>query len=108
MILLKKSIICIVIALLLCLSCENIIPEPPAEDELLDGPIEGLSLAEQSQFLEGDIAFSDQVFIVENGLELDLEILVMARYDFDGSTEIEIDGNKITISQKVAENVHVE
>jgi len=42
------------------------------------------------------------------GLELDLEILVKTRYDFDGSMEIEIHGNTITISQKVAENVNVE
>ncbi|MEQ8473895.1 MAG: di-heme oxidoredictase family protein [Marinoscillum sp.] len=49
-------------------SCEEIIPSAPAENELLDGPTEGLSHAEQRQFLDGDIAFNDEVFSVENGL----------------------------------------
>lgn len=51
-----------------CLSCESIIPEAPLENELLDGPMEGLSSAEQGQFLDGDIAFNDEVFFSENGL----------------------------------------
>jgi len=50
------------------LSCESIIPEAPAENELLDGPMEGLSPAEQGQFLDGDIAFNDDVFFSKNGL----------------------------------------
>lgn len=49
-------------------SCELIIPVSPAENELLDGPIEGLSTAEQAQFLAGDVAFNDEVFTVETGL----------------------------------------
>ena len=49
-------------------SCEQIIPEAPAENELLDGPTEGLSNAEQRQFLDGDIAFNDEVFSSKTGL----------------------------------------
>lgn len=49
-------------------ACERIIPGLPGEDELLDGPVEGLSYAEQHQFLEGDIAFNDEVFTAETGL----------------------------------------
>ena len=49
-------------------SCEQIIPEAPAENELLDGPTEGLSHAEQRQFLDGDIAFNDEVFSSKTGL----------------------------------------
>ena len=50
------------------MSCEEIIPVAPAENELLDGPTEGLSHAEQRQFLNGDIAFNDEVFSSVDGL----------------------------------------
>ena len=43
-------------------SCEEIIPAAPDENELLDGPTEDLSHGEQLQFLNGDIAFNDEVF----------------------------------------------
>lgn len=49
-------------------SCEKIIPAAPEENELLDGPVEGLSFAQQAQFLAGDIAFNDEVFTKETGL----------------------------------------
>lgn len=49
-------------------SCEGIVPEAPAEEDLLDGPISGLNYEEQLQFLKGDIAFNDDVFSPETGL----------------------------------------
>lgn len=49
-------------------SCENFEPQAPAEDELLDGPIEGLNNAESARFLDGDIAFNDEIFNIKNGL----------------------------------------
>lgn len=52
----------------LAFACEQLIPEPPAENEILDGPIEGLHTSEQAKFLAGDIAFNDEVFTMENGL----------------------------------------
>lgn len=48
--------------------CDKILPKAPADDELLDGPVEGLSNAQSRQFLKGDIAFNDQVFTSETGL----------------------------------------
>ncbi len=57
-----------IVAFVLVISCEEIIPAAPAENELLDGPTEGLSHSEQRQFLVGDIAFNDEVFSMENGL----------------------------------------
>jgi CxxC motif-containing protein (DUF1111 family) len=54
--------------LLFSLACERIIPPAPAENELLDGPIAGLTHAEQAQFLAGDIAFNDEIFTAETGL----------------------------------------
>ena len=49
-------------------SCENFEPDPRAADSLLDGPVDGLSEAENLQFLRGDIAFNDEVFTTETGL----------------------------------------
>ena len=56
------------ILLLLLLSCEDLIPAAPEENELLDGPTEGLSEAESAVFLAGDIAFNDEVFTTKTGL----------------------------------------
>jgi len=42
-------------------------PPTPEENELLDGPIDGLSTEQQAQFLKGDEAFGD-VFTVSEGL----------------------------------------
>ncbi|MEQ8714228.1 MAG: di-heme oxidoredictase family protein [Cyclobacteriaceae bacterium] len=65
----NKIILCLsIVAFVLVISCEEIIPAAPAENELLDGPTEGLSHAEQRQFLDGDIAFNDEVFSSANGL----------------------------------------
>lgn len=49
-------------------SCSKMEPRSPAEDQLLDGPIEGLSLAQNAQFLAGDIAFNDEIFTSSTGL----------------------------------------
>lgn len=54
--------------LMVSISCEDLIPEAPAENELLDGPTEDLSHGEQLQFLRGDVAFNDEVFSSVNGL----------------------------------------
>lgn len=48
-------------------ACEKTMPPAPGENELLDGPIEGLSTSEQAQFLAGDEAFGE-VFTIEKGL----------------------------------------
>lgn len=49
-------------------ACENFEPAAPADDSLLDGPVPGLSEAENIVFLKGDIAFNDEIFIPESGL----------------------------------------
>lgn len=49
-------------------SCEKILPQSPADDELLDGPVEGLTPEQQKQFLAGDVAFNEEVFTAEKGL----------------------------------------
>lgn len=49
-------------------SCEKTMPSAPVENQLLDGPVEGLTAEQQQQFLKGDIAFNDDVFTVSTGL----------------------------------------
>jgi len=49
-------------------SCEKTMPFSPEENELLDGPIEGLNMEQQIQFLKGDVAFNDEIFTIEKGL----------------------------------------
>lgn len=49
-------------------ACRELTPGAPPEDSLLDGPMEGLSHEEQHRFLDGDIAFNDQVFATASGL----------------------------------------
>lgn len=65
-----NKIIAVTIILALCIvsSCEKLLPPAPAEDELLDGPLEGLTQAQQAEFLAGDIAFNDEIFTPETGL----------------------------------------
>lgn len=53
---------------LLLQSCEKFEPKAPLEEDLLDGPLEGLTTAESAQFLAGDIAFNNDIFTSETGL----------------------------------------
>ncbi|MDA0196422.1 MAG: thiol oxidoreductase [Bacteroidetes bacterium] len=49
-------------------ACQSFLPDLPEENELLDGPEEGLSTEEQGIFLAGDIAFNDEIFTPATGL----------------------------------------
>ncbi len=49
-------------------SCTKILPKAPADDEILDGPVEGLTPEENARFIAGDNAFNNDVFTVANGL----------------------------------------
>ncbi len=51
----------------LLIACEKTMTNAPEEDQLLDGPMEGLSTQEEITFLRGDEAFGD-VFTIEKGL----------------------------------------
>ncbi|MEX2594099.1 MAG: di-heme oxidoredictase family protein [Anditalea sp.] len=55
------------IILFAIVSCEKILPPEPNDDEVLDGPMEGLSSAQLSKFINGDEAFSE-TFTAETGL----------------------------------------
>jgi len=65
----KILVICAIIALVsAAISCEKFLPQAPDDDEILDGPVEGLSPAEKDIFLRSDKAFNDDIFTTENGL----------------------------------------
>ncbi len=56
------------LALLITISCESLFPEAIPNDQILDGPVEGLSADQRSQFILGDVAFNDAIFSPLNGL----------------------------------------
>ncbi|WP_423128518.1 di-heme oxidoredictase family protein [Gaoshiqia sp. Z1-71] len=62
------SIVIIISAIMAIMQgCSELEPPAPIDDEVLDGPLEGLSYQLQAQHLAGDEAFSD-VFTAETGL----------------------------------------
>lgn len=50
------------------LSCTKLEPSLPADDQVLDGPVEGLTASQAAQHLRGDAAFTDEVFTRTTGL----------------------------------------
>lgn len=52
----------------LLVACEKTLPSLPADQDLLDGPVEGLNGEQNKRFLAGDVAFNDQVFTGTTGL----------------------------------------
>ncbi|MBK8503565.1 MAG: thiol oxidoreductase [Saprospiraceae bacterium] len=64
------KIICqvtLMLAIGLLAACQKTLPFAPEEEDLLDGPVNGLNLEEKAQFLRGDAAFNE-VFTIERGL----------------------------------------
>ncbi|MCX6148778.1 MAG: thiol oxidoreductase [Candidatus Kapabacteria bacterium] len=53
---------------MIAVACESILPTAINDDELLDGPIEGLNNEQITQFSRGDFAFNNQIFTTESGL----------------------------------------
>jgi CxxC motif-containing protein (DUF1111 family) len=58
----------IIAAVVLIQACSKFEPAAPADDELLDGPVAGLSYVQNRQFLAGDAAFNDDIFTAQTGL----------------------------------------
>ncbi len=63
---LAATILTMVLTLLV--ACSKLEPPMPDDAEVLDGPIPGLTYAQQAQFLAGDIAFNEETFHTANGL----------------------------------------
>lgn len=65
---------CIVVAGMLVLTatlldaCKKLEPKAPANNNILDGPVDGLSPEQNERFLKGDAAFNNAVFTKETGL----------------------------------------
>ncbi len=60
--------IIIVLLLLVIIACNKVLPGGKQDDQLLDGPVPGLSAEQNLLFLRGDIAFNDEVFTPITGL----------------------------------------
>lgn len=63
----EKILLTLFIVISILISCKKIIPQLPSDDEVLEGPLEGLSFEESQQFLRGD-AVVGEVFTKETGL----------------------------------------
>ena len=60
--------ICIAATISFLVACEKLAPALPNDDEVLDGPVEGLTYSQSLQFLKGDVAFNNAIFTAETGL----------------------------------------
>lgn len=54
--------------MIIYISCSKVLPGAPEEDQILDGPLDGLTSEQKRMFLRGDVAFNDEVFAKESGL----------------------------------------
>lgn len=63
-----KTILVMVLLVSTLLACRKFLPSAPADDQVLDGPLEELTPGERSLFLQGDIAFNDEIFTETTGL----------------------------------------
>lgn len=55
-------------SIILINGCSKFEPSAKEDDELLDGPLEGLTYEQNRQFLAGDVAFNDEIFTAATGL----------------------------------------
>lgn len=66
----RQILVLLGLVFIICLyvSCDKFLPSAPADDTILDGPIDGLTTEEKKKFLRGDVAFNDDIFTETNGL----------------------------------------
>ncbi|MEJ7625876.1 MAG: di-heme oxidoredictase family protein [Ferruginibacter sp.] len=65
----KLFVLCFLsVSMLLYVSCNKVLPGAPGDDEILDGPIEGLNSEQKRMFLNGDVAFNNDIFTQAKGL----------------------------------------
>jgi CxxC motif-containing protein (DUF1111 family) len=57
-----------IVLMIIYLSCGKVLPGVPGDDQILDGPMEGLTTEQKILFIKGDVAFNDEVFTKETGL----------------------------------------
>lgn len=68
MVLKNKPVFLIIFIAAVVVGCSKLLPGAPADDAILDGPVEGLTPEQHAVFLRGDIAFNDEVFTAATGL----------------------------------------
>jgi CxxC motif-containing protein (DUF1111 family) len=61
-------VIGLIVIIAIVQSCSKLAPGARQDDELLDGPVEGLSYEQNRRFMAGDIAFNDEIFTSQKGL----------------------------------------
>jgi CxxC motif-containing protein (DUF1111 family) len=62
------AILSVGIVLALGISCEGLLPGGLPDNQVLDGPVEGLANDERMRFIRGDEAFNNGIFTKETGL----------------------------------------
>lgn len=63
-----KVLLVIVSGVFVLVACQKMLPKATPDNELLDGPVDGLSYAQHRQFLSGDVAFNNEIFTSQTGL----------------------------------------
>lgn len=59
---------CIALLIAAAIGCDKLLVKAPDNDQLLDGPVEGLTPEQNAVFLRGDVAFNDDIFSAATGL----------------------------------------
>lgn len=58
----------LITSFILIQACSKFEPSSTPDNELLDGPLDGLNYEQSRRFLAGDVAFNDEVFTAKTGL----------------------------------------
>jgi CxxC motif-containing protein (DUF1111 family) len=58
----------LLLLMIIYISCSKLLPALPDDDQILDGPVEGLTQEQKKLFLSGDAAFNDEIFTTQSGL----------------------------------------
>lgn len=64
----RKHIYFFCVVVLITSACQKLGPKAPKDEEMLDGPLEGLTAEERALFLKGDVAFNADIFSAATGL----------------------------------------
>jgi CxxC motif-containing protein (DUF1111 family) len=63
-----KKVVTVAVISILLVACRKLLTSAPADEEILDGPVEGLTQEQKLLFLRGDVAFNDEIFNHSTGL----------------------------------------
>jgi CxxC motif-containing protein (DUF1111 family) len=63
-----KILVLLVILVVAFQACSKLAPGTPPADQVLDGPLEGLTLEQNRRFVAGDAAFNNEIFTSLTGL----------------------------------------